>query len=221
MKFCAIIPTREDRPGFLDHCLMQMNRQTVKPVEIFIIGKKYIEPVQRLPDIKQRVMYGIKLAKEHGIDYCYIIEDDDYYPDEYFESMSFNNYDFVGIESTIQHHIVFRKYLNLHHACRSSLYCTGLKISSLEGFNWNAAQPVFLDIDLWDFINTKDKLMIFHKPDKFPIGIKHGIGMCGGVSHNNINVYTEDDNNYDFLKKNVRKESFEFYMKTVNLQKEV
>ena len=44
-----------------------------------------------------------------------------------------------------------------------------------------------------------------------PIGIKHGIGLCGGSAHTVNFPFDIDDKKLYWLKQNVRKESFEFY----------
>ncbi len=209
-KFAIIIPDRQDRPEFLEHCLFQMDRQTVKP------GCKYIinyRPRSSTPDLVTRVKRGIELAEKDGIDIVYIIENDDYYPDDYFEKNFIGNYDFVGIPFTHYYHIMTGGHLYMTDESRkgSSLFCTGLRISVLKNFQWSMVPGVMLDSFLWKYAaDQKCNCNLLLTP-ALPIGIKHGLGLCPGAGHN-INFYSDIDKDHAWLKSQVRPESFDFYM---------
>lgn len=213
-KFCAIIPDRGDRPEFLAHCIMQMERQTLRPDKIYLEGPE-IKPVKDIFDLIKRVRRGIIEAIRDGIDICYIIENDDYYPDNYFGKMFISHYDFIGIPKSIYYNIRVGKIAPMEHEKNSSLFCTGFRISALKGFTWPPDDYLSLDLRLWDFareraIRLKDSF-IYRYPAVMPIGIKHGIGFCGGTGHNeNFPLYKEDPN-LEWLWQNTRTESFDFY----------
>lgn len=204
-KFCIIIPDRGDRPEFLKHCLFQMDRQTLKPDKIYLIDYK---PKTELFDLRERLISGIKKAKSDGFNDCFIIENDDYYPDNYLEKMQLTNYDIVGIEESIYYNLRFKTYNIRRHLLRASLYCTGFKISSIEDFLF---PEKYIDIRLWDFARhlNFDLRVLSEKP----IGMKHGIGLCGGVGHKDQSG--NKDTGLIWLEDHTRLVSFEFYKKLI------
>ena len=199
MKFSVIIPDRKDRKELTEHCLFQMDRQTLKPERIYHIN--YI-PLNDEMDLTQRVITGIDQSERDGIDKVFIIENDDYYPDDYFEKMQFDC-DMIGSEKTVYYNIKYKRYKILHHSGRSSLFCTGFRISKIK----NMVFPLMsLDIRMWLFAqNLKVEFV-----ETGAIGIKHGIGLCGGIGHK-FNANFVKDSGMWYLKSKVRKESFEFY----------
>jgi hypothetical protein len=211
-KFCAITPTRGDRPQFLKHCKMQMKRQTVQPGDHFIID---FRPESEAPDLTDRVKVGLEMARLKNYDIVYIIEDDDYYPDNYFEKMQLKPHEsFIGIENTLYYNIINNKYSILEHPNNSSLFCTGLRLSAMRIFKWPNNSEVFLDQRIWNFARwTCHKLINNFKQFNAgqPIGIKHGIGLCGGVAHNTNFPYQFEDLNKTLLKETISPESFKFY----------
>ena len=202
MKFSVIIPDRGDRPELMEHCLFQMNKQTLQPERIYHIDYK---PLNGEMDITQRVMRGIDFAERDGFDRCFIIESDDYYPDDYFEKMQFDS-DFVGIEQTTYYNLKYKRLIFLNHFGRASLFCTGFRISKIKNFVFPVKN---LDIRLWIFARDQ-KLKVEFIKSVGAIGIKHGIGMCGGNGHQFNANYTKDSGLW-YLKSQVREESFEFY----------
>ena len=213
-KFCVIIADRGDRPEFLNHCLMQMDRQTVRPDTIYLID---YEPKNEKVDIIPRIKEGIRKAREDGFEYCYIIENDDYYPDDYFENMPFKGYDFVGIGKTIYYSINRKMFSMIRHLNRvhSSLFCTGFRISAIGDYKWPADDFMFLDLHLWKFI-IKRKNFHLYEPENMPIGMKHGIGLCVTDAHKKEHKYDNQDKNLQWLGSHVRKESFKFYKSLIS-----
>jgi len=213
-KFCAIIPDRGDRLEFLAHCIMQMKRQTLHPDKIYIVGPAKIKPTDNF-DLIKRVWAGIIKAKRDGIDICYIIENDDYYPDNYFGKMFIYHYDFIGIPKSIYYNIRVGKIASMEHERNSSLFCTGFRISALKGFTFPPDDYLSLDLKLWEFarersIKLRDSF-IYRHPAVMPVGIKHGIGLCAGTGHDENFPFYQPDPGYAWLKQNVRAESFDFY----------
>lgn len=204
MKTAAIIPTRGDRKELLLHCMKQLANQTVKPDKVYIID---YPPKSNDFDLVPRIRRGYELAKD--ADLVFIIEDDDYYPDTYFEDVlsKFKSVtpDIIGIQKTTYYHIKEKKYRQHDHPFRSSLFTTVLK----GGLNidWPKDNEPFLDLHLWR--NNKFSKG-YYEPKEMPIGIKHGIGKTGGNGHNG-QYYRIHDKGMKWLEKRVRKESFEFY----------
>lgn len=202
--FCVIIPDRGDRPQFTEFCLHQLERMTLKPKEIYHIDYK---PRLGLKDITQRVRYGVEQAKRDEIDVCFIVENDDFYPADYFERMSFDG-DFVGTTRSIYYHIFNNTYEHLEHRERSSLFNTGFRISALKDFRWPNDDVPFLDIRLWRHAKRYfKKVKWLHEP--VGVGIKHGIGMAGGSGHRR--TFKRQDKDKTFLQSIVDKEAFIFY----------
>ena len=213
-KFAIIIPDRCDRPEFLEHCLFQMDRQTLKPDRKYIIN--YF-PESKTPDLVTRVRCGVEYAVNDGIDIVYIIENDDYYPDDYFEKNFIGDYDFVGIPFTHYYHIMTGGHLYMpnEHQKSSSLFCTGLRVSVIKNFQWSMVPGVVLDRILWKYaVDQKCKCNLLLTP-ALPIGIKHGLGLCPGAGHN-TNFYSDIDKDFAWLRSKVRPESFDFYMDIKN-----
>ena len=200
--FAIIIPDRGDRPELTEHCLFQMQKQTVKPSQIIHIDYKPINT----PDLIERIKYGIEMS---NYDKIYIIENDDYYPNDYFAKMAFNGRNFVGIGQTLYYNLITLKYalLNHNHEKRSGLAFTGFSRQVLTDFIWPENKNVFLDLKLWKYA-TNFRLLAWE--DIKPLSIKHGIGLCGGYGHD-IRFGKKIDFQMRFLKSVTRYESFLFY----------
>lgn len=207
--FATITPTRGDRPQFIAHCKWQLSRMTVKPGKSYFIdyAPKTIEK-----DLSERVQFGISLAKEDGFDKCYIVEDDDFLPVDYFERMAFLNADFVGDNRTFYYHLKNNGIDETIHKGRSSLFTTGFRISKLVNFRWPTG--IFIDIKLWEYARNRRLKTRF--ADSGAVGIKHGYGITGGIGHKTT-IYKRFDTNWEWLRSKVDKESLEFYM-SVNKQ---
>lgn len=210
MKFCVIIPDRGDRPEFTEHCFRQLDRMTLKPgITIHMNG----EPESSAFDLVQRVFKGVKTAQNAGYDLCFIIENDDYYPSNYFERFApyFDDFHFFGSESSLYYNLKNQTHNTFQHPHRASLFTTGFKISGLNNFEWPQADRPFLDIDLWKYARHKKRKFI----DTGAIGMKHGLGLCGGKGHK---MYWPKnyDKGMNRLRNIVDQESFQFYRQMAN-----
>ena len=213
-EFCAITPTRGDRPELLKHCRTMMMDQVVKPTKHYIIDYK---PLNDECDIIPRIKQGLEMAKNDGFEYAFIIEDDDYYPVNYFLQSPFTNFDFVGIDTTIYYHLQNSKYCFLDHNGRSSLFCTGFKISALDNFVWPVDNYPFLDIALWEYAKEMKKNYWLFAPQNMPIGIKHNIGKSAGSGHNaNAKYFNLTDENNRFLLNSIYPPYHKFYINLKN-----
>lgn len=178
---------------------------TVKPDKSYFVNHP---PSDDKKDLIARVKNGIEQAKADGFDKVFIIEDDDWYPSNYFEKMDLNGHDFIGSCRSLYYHIGNRTYEYFHHPNHSSLFCTGFKISALQGFQWPEPQAVFLDLRLWRHAKRQNKKMRLFL-DPLGVSIKHGIGVTGGSGHRR--VLKHSDPALEFLKGKVDSEAFEFY----------
>lgn len=201
--FCTITMSRGDRGQLLDFCKQQLSRMTIQPKETFFITH---EPTSESIDLTLRLRLGIAAAEKAGIDVCYIIEDDDYYPAKYFEHMDMTGLDFIGSSETIYYNLNFKTYQEFKHPTRSSLCFTGFRVSAVRHFSWPPDDTVFLDMVMWRYAQRKR-----HKLIDMPVGlgIKHGIGKTAGVGHR-MKLRSEDPN-MEFLKLFVDSEAYAFY----------
>lgn len=208
MNYCTITPDRGDRPEFFQFCLSQLSKmQGQHPMNAYLMNDK---PTSDQVDLVPRIRKGVELAQRDGFEWAFIIENDDYYPANYFSLFGdLSAYDFVGFSSTTYYNLRNCTYETMDHPGRSSLFCTGFRISSLEKFNWPKDNTTFLDIRLWEFANRHGRVKLIE--DNPCIGIKHGIGKCGGKAHGMRLKIKDSINDAAYLRANVDAESFEFY----------
>jgi hypothetical protein len=205
MKVGVIIPDRNDRPIFLDHCLKMMEGQTLKPDFVELVN---YEPKSDLTDLTERVRIGFERLKDK-CDCVLIIENDDYYSSDYIATMvnewvKWGKPDLIGNAETIYYHIFKKQFKFLNHPNRASLFQT--LISCEANIEWCDDSEVFLDLHLW----KKHKGKTFTTEECIAMGIKHGIGKCGGSGHERM-IYDFNDPAMNFLRENIEKESFNFY----------
>lgn len=207
-KFCAIIPNRPGREKLYDFCIHQISKMTLKPDMIYNIDYPAVDDNV---DICERVYDGMQRAKADGFDVCFIIENDDRYPPDYFQRFgSMYGYDFFGSPETIYYNINNRSWSRINHNLRSSLFTTGFRIKALEKFIFPKKTP-FLDLEIWKHAKPYSKRMINNTG---AIGIKgHGIGLCGGKGH--VMNLDKKDPYLNWLRSNMDNESFEFYVSLI------
>jgi len=204
---------RNDRPELLKHCKEQFLR--MRPPGWISLAKHWIindSPRTDKPDLTARIQRGynsIKSYKDITQDWIFILENDDFYPANYLEEFApyMQDYDFIGSDRTIYYNLRNRTWEETHHPNHSSLFCTAFRVSAMENFKWHQAHPVFLDLDIWKYAKRFRRKFI----DTGAIGMKHGIGLCGGKGH--IQQFTNKDPDLSWLQSRVDTESFEFYKK--------
>lgn len=217
-KFCIITPDCGDRPEFLEHCFFQSANQTIKNVEHLLVSRP---PIGLKPDLtyKIRSIWEV-LRRDKKFTHIVIMENDDYYPDNWVETLMGYDFDLIGIESTYFYHLNFKRWNYFEHSGHSSLFCTAFKIEALLDYKWPKDDDLYLDINMWKNFYmrftplsvTKDVITI--QPEQMPIGFKHGIGFCPGTHHTQKyeGEYKHDDSNLLWLSEHVkRKASLGFY----------
>ena len=209
LPFCTITPSRGDRPELLEFCKHQLSRMTIKPDKSYFIDHKAHDDK---PDLTMRVRMGVEAARADGFNTCYIIEDDDYYPPNFFENFWLDeDYDFVGSVKTLYYNIKNQTWREQYHRLRSSLFQTGFRISALDQFPWPDNETVFLDLHLWQWLTSRNGKEHFFNLKQQPqaIGIKHGMGKCLGIGHR-IKMENQDQE-WSWLKSHVDSEAYAFY----------
>lgn len=179
-KIGIIIPDRGDRPEFLAHCLWMMECQTLNAwMEIMIID----QPAENAEiDITKRYRMGYDAMRGKGYEVIFLIENDDWYAADYIEIMynawrAYGRPDILGHTYTLYYHLNLKRHFTFHHVERSSAMNTMLK-PDLQ-FEWCKDNDPYTDIHLWHVL----KGQTFTPPRHICLGMKHGIGKCGGYMH--------------------------------------
>lgn len=209
IKFGILIPTRGDRPNFLKNCLAQIERQTIKPTIINIVD---FTPRHNEKDITRRYKVGYEYLSTKNLDCIFFIEDDDFYAKDYFETM-LNKWeendrpDLLGTSYTIYYHTKLRAWFHMNHTERSSAMSTLIKPNL--PLTWCADNDPYTDIHIW---SQNFRKVIFTPKKNICLGMKHGVGLCGGNNHlNKLERFKNDDSNLEFLRFNMDLEPFKFF----------
>lgn len=204
MNICTITPDRGDRALLLQHCKRQIHAFTESPNAVYIVD---YSSKDSQPDLTERVHHGYQAAKDEGMDWCFIIENDDFYPSNYLNNFKpfLENYDFIGSDFTYYYNLRNRTWMYQDHQHRSSLFCTAFRVSAMDKFKWHLANKVFLDLDIWKYARRYRRAFI----DTHAIGVKHGIGAVAGKAHH-MYLKNQDKDLY-WLSQRVDSPSFEFY----------
>lgn len=208
MNYCTITPSRGDRSELLSFCVQQLKKMNSGyPMNAYIINGR---PKSAEVDLVPRIREGVEMAKRDGFEFVFIVEDDDWYPANYFSLFGdLSDLDFVGFSDTTYYNIKTRTYDTFIHYSRSSLFCTGFRISALDKFNWPKDNEKFLDVKLWEYAMRYD-LRINLLQGNPCLGIKgHAQGKVAGKGH--VIGLKNQDKDLSFLQSSVDNESFEFY----------
>lgn len=162
-------------------------------------------------DLVDRIFVGTCKAKADGLDWCFVIENDDFYPFNYFDRFLpyIDKYDFLGEDKTTYYNLQNKTYRTFDHPYRSSLFTSAFKISALNNFEWPANDKAFLDIELWKYARHKRRKFI----ETGAIGIKHGLGLCGGKGHK-MRLKFEDTGQV-YLRQHTDEIGYEFYSRMI------
>jgi hypothetical protein len=213
MKIGVLIPTRGDRPKFLEHALFLISEQTHKP--------HFIEVVDDIPfssqkDITYRYRVGCDRLVNKGCEIIFFWEDDDFYSPSYIQNMldywvTVGRPKIFGINHSIYYHLKLQKWFRQDHPGRASAMNT-MVTSSIINYSWPKDNEPFTDLHLWKDIPGRSVDIPVIKS----IGIKHGIGLCGGKGHSSLHWYKNNDPGFKWLSKIVDKRSLEFYKDVAN-----
>ena len=213
VRIAVLIPDRGDRPNFTNNCLKMMDEQTLFPVKVFHVNEP---PKTEAKDITYRYRIGYNLLSNlSNVDLIAFIENDDYYAPNYLQTMAAHwieegKPDLLGTCYSWYYHIGLLKYTQLEHYTRSAAMNT-LIVPKLK-FDWCADSEPYTDMHLWTNTPTLKKSIVNPK-NIISIGIKHGVGKCGGGSHiDRLNKYKHNDYNKEWLLKNIDQKFHLFYI---------
>lgn len=204
----TITMSRGDRPQFLEFCKEQIARQTVKPDKAYFITY----PANGLEfDLTQRFKMGYEMAKADGVERLYVIEDDDFYEEYHLQKLEseIGDADFIGYSSTLYYNLRNRSWMHQTHPGRSSLFCTGFRVSALSDFIWPPDHYLWLDMKLWEFARDKGKKVKLIDQNMSCMGIKHSIGLTAGKAHKQM--LPNRDMDLSFLRSRVSDFHYQFY----------
>ena len=206
MRVAVIIPSRGDRPGFMDNCIRMIAAQTVLPELITVMD---YAPESDKCDITQRYKRGYEKLCGKGYDVIALMEEDDWYHPAYRETMlseweKRGRPDIFGTNYTIYYHLRLAGYFTMYHQDRASAMNTFIK-PDLE-ISWPVDHEPFTDMHLWRQIHG----CVIDPGKIISIGMKHGIGKCGGRSHVD-KLHRYQNLNDGFLEKTIDPESYKFY----------
>lgn len=220
VKLAVICPHRGDRPLFLENFKKILEKQTFQPEEILFVD--YV-PESELCDITQRYRRGYDQLRGKNLDLIAFMEVDDCYSPKYLEFMvnaweKAGKPDLFGTSKTFYYHIRLFKWFTMEHYQRSSMMNTFLKPDL--NFLWCPDSEAYTDMHLWDNCRQLSRALIPLDPI-LSLGIKHGVGMCGGFSHTNkFDLYDGprggNDKNKELLKSVADSEAFEFFSNYFN-----
>lgn len=219
----VIIPTRNNRPAFLNQAKKMLAGQTMQPDKVMIMD--WVHDFESEIDLNWRYITGLNYLFNMGCGRVFLWEDDDYYSPEYIEYMN-NAYeavgcpDLFGLNTTTYYHLGLKRYAVLNHPNHSSAMSM---IVSNRIFKYGLPDNCKYDFDIFYSKNCVNKKFI--TPHKVVnIGIKHGISASGTLGHKkeakiyfqnttNTNCYIDKD--LLFLTKNTGKEIV-FYKEIMN-----
>lgn len=169
------------------------------------------EPLTPGFDLVDRIKRGVGMAAAERIDWCFVIENDDFYPVDYFDQFLpfMKESDFMGDDHTTYYNLQNCTYRTFDHPYRSSLFTTAFRISALNNFDWPTNDKPFLDIDIWKYARHKRRKFI----DSGALGIKHGLGLCGGKGH--YMRAKHEDFGLSWLQRHTDEIGFEFYSRMI------
>ena len=209
VKIGVVIPTRGNRPQFLEHAKYLLAQQTLPPDEIIIVNWP---PADNRVDLQNRYRAGFEQAFADGMDIVFAWEDDDWYSPDYIkiivdEWIKNGRPVLIGLKGTLYYHIGIRKYQKLLNPNRATMACSAMSKEALD-ITWDLSSP-FLDLYLWK--KLPGKVIDPEQGRVIYVGIKHGQGKCGGMGHKKVTMYHNDDNALKFLAGIVDSKSLEFY----------
>lgn len=185
MKVGVLIPTRGDRPEFLQRAKYYLLRQTRQADRVLIFDEP---PKSAAPDITYRYRKGCQQLFAEGCDVVLFMEDDDYYSRHYIKEMV-NTWEkagcpiLFGIKKTFYYNILTQQFLEMETTGRASMMsmCASPKVMPFFD-NISDANP-FTDLALSKECRVVTSNVCGPNAEWLAVGIKHGAGLCGGSAH--------------------------------------
>jgi glycosyltransferase involved in cell wall biosynthesis len=187
MKVGALIPTQGNRPNFLAQCVQYVARQSYPIHTIEIVNDDSGMKI----DLTWRYKLGFERLK-NKCDLIVVFEDDDWYSKDYVESIvdRIGDHEIVGSNQTYYYHIMHGKLWQMKHPGRASMFSTAIKTDALDKIDFPDDNFVYLDMWLWKQL----KGLAYDTSEIHNVGIKHALGLCGGIGHSHLNKYIDAPN---------------------------
>ena len=204
LKIGAVTPhCSPERKPLLDFVLKRMKEQT-RAIDIHIVIDHANTTGQS--DISERFTKGLAECFRQGCDLVFLIEDDDYYPKTYIQEMTTKwvaegKPSLIGQNVAHYYHIGnggYRKTILKKH---SSAHCTAVAHTADYHFTGK-----FYDIELW-----KNNPGVLVQLEQEVVSIKHGLGLCGGMGHEETKYKQFDDSEKTILKAFTDEEAQKLY----------
>ncbi len=205
MTYAAIIPTRGNRKLFLE---WQKQRAYDMGYDfVYVINH---EPKGQEVDIYDRLSHGVERAMADNVDYCSVVEDDDFFKLEYLDTIKRRinpDTELFGVNMTLYYQIFSTGWRQMSHPGRSSLFCTTFKTEAFNKLPVVTTDP-YIDLIWWKSEGVVKQLI----NESIAVGIKHGsvFGKTGGNGHH-MN-YSKYDLNLKMIKGIMDKDAFEFFV---------
>lgn len=213
-----IIPDRGDRPELMRQCQFYVSRMIMNAQNDGWISSAHVA-VMDYPaesdkvDITQRYKRGYDSLRNQNLDAIFFIENDDWYHENYLIVMlahwEANNFPGIfGTDHTEYYHLRLRAHWTVKHLYRSSAMSTLIRPDLV--IPWCPDHEPYTDVHLWNVIGKRHMPdgskagVIFKPPYEICIGMKHGIGLCGGRSHvDRLERYVNKDHSLEWLKSKI------------------
>ncbi len=216
MKIGILVPTQGKRPNFLKQCIKYIDSQTYQPDIVEIVGDKSGLEY----DLTWRFRLGLERIK-NKCDLVFIFEDDDYYSPDYIQVYlqkyrTFGSPSLIGRDETTYYHLANNKYHTFNHPRRASMFSTVIHHRIIPHIIYPSDDFIAFDMHLWQQFNTTAQA--FHLPYNINLGIKHGLGITGGIGHKSDHrIYTNEDTNWSYLTKIVGEENASIYRHIIEI----
>ena len=177
----VVTPTRGDRPPIFA-CLNQLYAAW-QDYPVAAHWRIAYQPRTDRPDLVTRVRLGLERAFDRGANLVLVMEDDDYYAPGYAREMV-GEWERAGRPSALvsidgaRYHLATRNWGHIREEKRRpALFMSGF---SQMPDTWPAEDDLFLDARLPSMVPDLHQFVL---PAWQAIGIKHGLGLCGGNQH--------------------------------------
>lgn len=209
MNIAAVTPTRGDRGRLLEQRKLYVGRQSLPFTSHIIVDNP---PLDQRKDITKRFREGITKAFAQGAELVFLIEDDDWYHPDYVRDMVHGweragKPKCFGVGYSYYYHLGTRAWLQMKHPERASAFSTMVTRDVLS-MSWPGDHEPFFDIHLWKQLQGKT----FQPASPIAVGVKHGIGMSGGIGHRKEwAMYKFKDSDMSWFRSHTGEDDFLFY----------
>jgi len=209
----AVIPTRGDRPHFMEQAYRLIEAQTW-PLD-GVITVDY-PPTSPACDGVERTLDGVNLAASAGATHIFLWEDDNYYAPNYIETMMRawpTGAELIGQASSIYYHLGLRQWEQYLHPQKGISYGCAFTPSYLAG-RTVADFPGDKMPELWRPELTHGRTVaVLDLPLRITVGMKHADGSCVASAHTAASVkqLQHDDHDFKWLGWFVEAQFVEFY----------